>query len=61
MDSAPDPLLTVEEVATYLNVPKATVYGWNHDGTGPRFHRIGRHVRYRRSDLEQWIEQRAAA
>jgi excisionase family DNA binding protein len=48
-------LLTVEALATWLSVPVATIYRWNHLGTGPRPIRVGRHVRFRSSDVEAWI------
>lgn len=46
--------LSPEEVATYFAVPLGTVYAWNSKGTGPRFAKIGRHVRYSRADVEAW-------
>jgi excisionase family DNA binding protein len=52
-------LLSVEDLAAYLQVPVATVYQWNSVGTGPRRHRIGRHVRYRQADVEAWIDKQA--
>lgn len=50
-------LIGPAELAEYLGVPVATVYKWNHLGTGPRFLRIGKHVRYRPSDVASWLEQ----
>jgi excisionase family DNA binding protein len=50
-------LLSVEELATYLGVPVATVYGWNSRGIGPKRLRIGRHVRYRQADVDAWVGQ----
>jgi predicted DNA-binding transcriptional regulator AlpA len=35
-------------------VPLATVYDWNSKGTGPRYFKAGRHVRYRLADVERW-------
>ena len=46
----------VTDLASWLNVPEATVYAWNHRGTGPTTYRIGRHVRYRRDDVLAWLE-----
>ena len=54
-------LLTINEVAELLGVPVATIYRWRHVGDGPPGYRIGRHVRYRRADVETWIESRADA
>jgi excisionase family DNA binding protein len=51
--------LTTEELADELKVPISTVYKWRHEGTGPKAHRIGRHTRYKRGDLDRWLETRA--
>ena len=50
-----DELLSPRDLAGYLDVPLKTVYGWRHRGLGPAGFRVGRHLRYRRSDVEEWI------
>jgi len=50
-----DELLSPQDLAGYLDVPVKTVYRWRHRGLGPAGFRVGRHVRYRRSDVEEWI------
>jgi excisionase family DNA binding protein len=50
-----DRLLTVQELSAYLGVPVATLYQWRYRNHGPRGFRVGRHVRYRWSDVEAWI------
>ena len=52
-----DQLLTVQELANYLGVPVATIYAWRYRHEGPPGFRVGRHVRFRRSDVEEWILQ----
>jgi excisionase family DNA binding protein len=52
-----DDVVTIDEVALRLHVPKTTLYGWRYKGTGPRSHRVGRHVRYRWSDVLDWLDQ----
>lgn len=54
--NAEDRLLTPEDLAELAGVPLATVYTWNYRGTGPRRLRVGRHVRFRREDVERWLE-----
>ena len=54
---APEPLWTIDEVAAYLGIPKQTIYRWRAAGTGPPSHRIGRHVRYRRDEVERWVRR----
>ena len=40
-------LMTMEEVAEYLRIPKTTLYQWRSRRTGPPGLRVGKHVRYR--------------
>jgi excisionase family DNA binding protein len=53
-----EPLLTTDELAAYLDVPVATIYAWRYHRTGPPGFRIGRYVRYRRRDVEEWLRGR---
>ena len=52
-------LMTIAELSTMLGVAIDTLYGWRHRGEGPRGYRVGRHVRYRRSSVEAWLEEHA--
>ena len=49
-------LLTTEQVAVWCTVSPATLKLWRMNGRGPAFVKLGRLVRYRRADVEQWIE-----
>ena len=51
--------LTPKELATFINTPERTIERWRLSGEGPAFHRLGRMVRYRRSDAEAWLAARA--
>jgi excisionase family DNA binding protein len=53
-------LLTPTEVAAMLRVPLGTVYQWRSTGRGPRASRCGKHLRYRESDVEKWLDEHAA-
>ncbi len=48
--------LTTDDVADRLKIPSKTLANWASLGKGPRFARIGRHRRYRLSDLMAWEE-----
>jgi excisionase family DNA binding protein len=50
-------LLTVQELADYLGVPVATLYQWRYRREGPPGFRVGRHIRYRWTDVVEWIER----
>lgn len=56
--SPADRLLSVEELADYLEVPVKTIYTWRHQNTGPRGFRVGKHVRFRWRDVEAWVAER---
>ena len=46
--------LSRKELAERLNVPAKTPAEWATKGTGPRYAKFGRHVRYRISDVVAW-------
>ena len=48
-------LLTVSEVAEYLQVKKTTIYNWAKDGTIPAL-KTGRLWHFRQEELEAWLE-----
>lgn len=52
-------LATPPEVASFLGVPEKTLTQWRYVKTGPRWSKVGRHVRYRWNDVEQWVDDQA--
>ncbi len=48
-------LLTIKELASLLKVPKSTIYGWRHQRRTPPAIKVGRHVRFRLSDVQEWL------
>jgi excisionase family DNA binding protein len=50
------PLATPQQVADYLGVPLGTIYQWSSRGGGPKFIRVGRHLRARWDDVERWLD-----
>jgi predicted DNA-binding transcriptional regulator AlpA len=56
---ADDELLTMQEVADVVRVPVATLRYWRHLGTGPRSFRIGRSVRYWRTEVLACLDDQA--
>ena len=55
------PLMTPSDLAGQISVPQATLAQWRHLGKGPRFLKLGRHVRYRHEDVAEWLEQAGQA
>jgi excisionase family DNA binding protein len=50
------PLATPGEIADYLGVPIGTVYQWSSRGGGPKFVKVGRHLRARWTDIDAWVD-----
>lgn len=49
-------LLSIDEVAELLDVPKPTLYRWRLTGKGPRSVVLpNRRVKYRVRDVEEWL------
>lgn len=46
--------LDIDGLAERVDVPKKTIYRWNSNGLGPRYLKIGRHVRYKLADVIAW-------
>lgn len=53
-DRTEDRWLTRRELAERYGVPMKTPAEWASKGTGPRYAKFGRHVRYRLSDVIDW-------
>ena len=49
--------MTPREVADYLRVELQTLHYWRHERRGPRTMRVGKLLRYRRSDVDAWLER----
>jgi excisionase family DNA binding protein len=52
-------ILTIDQAAAYLAIPKATLYTWRtrRAGFGPPAVKLGGCLRYRRSDLDAWAAE----
>lgn len=54
-----DVLLTPNQVARQLGVTRTTLESWRLRGGGPKFVRVSKRcIRYRRQDIQAWIEER---
>jgi len=55
-DSTPLDLLTVEQLAALLQIPVSTIYQWRYLNQGPPGFKVGRHLRFEKSDVEAWLD-----
>jgi excisionase family DNA binding protein len=56
-DVLADPLWTTADVAEFLSVPVQTIYDWRTRGYGPPGFRLGKHLRFRESDVFAWLDR----
>lgn len=54
----PDYILNTTEAATYTRLGKPTLERLRVSGEGPIYAKLGGAVRYRKADLDEWIEGR---
>jgi len=54
MSTKQPPVMTVDEVAVYLRIPRASVYKLAQQGKIP-CQKVGRHWRFHRMALEEWL------
>ncbi|MFC5155169.1 helix-turn-helix domain-containing protein [Streptomyces amakusaensis] len=55
-----DRLATPADIAAYLGVPVKTLYQWKYRGMGPKVHKVGRHLRYRWAEVDEWLAAQSA-
>lgn len=55
-----DEWLTTRQASAYVKLTKNTLDTYRSQGKGPRFHRNGRTVRYRRVDLDAYVTGEAS-
>lgn len=58
--SPPEPLWTIEDLASYLRVPVQTLYQWRRKNIGPPARKCGRHLRYDPAAVHRWVAGDAA-
>ncbi len=54
-----DQLMSVNEMAEYLNVNISTIYMWSQKGQMPAM-KMGKMWRYRRSEIDEWLNERCS-
>lgn len=51
-----EPAVSLKQLAAELNVTRQTLYDLRSQGRGPRGFRVGRELRFRRSEIQTWLE-----
>jgi excisionase family DNA binding protein len=55
MPETNEPLLDLDWLSEFIDIPPRTIYNWRLHGEGPPAYRVGRHLRFRKSDVERWL------
>jgi excisionase family DNA binding protein len=55
MPETNEPLLDLDWLSEFIDIPPRTIYNWRLRGEGPPAYRVGRHLRFRKSDVEAWL------
>ena len=59
--SAPKDIMRIQEAAEYLSVSVGTLYHWVSEGRIPVVRISARCIRFRRADLDGWLESKMAS
>ena len=59
-DPPPDPpqVMTIDDLAAYLQVAKSTLYKLAQEGKVPG-QKVGKHWRFHRAAIDQWLQERS--
>jgi excisionase family DNA binding protein len=60
-DGESQDVLSIQEVAKLLKMPVSAIYAWNRRGVGPPFYKVGRKLRYRKSNARKWLAKHLVA
>ena len=50
--------MSVKDLAEYLGIPVQSVYKQRSTGTGPPGYRVGHYVRFKRSEVDDWLQSK---
>lgn len=60
MSSEPQQVMTIDELAEYLQVGKSTLYKLAQEGKVPG-QKVGKHWRFRKEAIDRWLDDREGA
>ncbi|WP_143264176.1 helix-turn-helix transcriptional regulator [Amycolatopsis kentuckyensis] len=52
--------LTTPQLSKRWGIPEGTLIHWRKVGRGPKYYKLGRHVRYREADIQKFEAASAA-
>lgn len=61
MSRSARPLVSIEAVSEYLDIPIGTLRNWRTDNYGPPAYKVGKHLRYDMAEVRRWVRTQARA
>lgn len=61
VDESGHELMTIDELSAALRLSRKTLLNWRPQGIGPRGFKVGKAVRYRRTEVARWLAEQEAA
>jgi excisionase family DNA binding protein len=53
-----DRLMNIEDLMEFLDLSRDTVYKQRYEGTGPPAYRVGKHLRWKKSEVDDWLQSK---
>ncbi|PZS16445.1 MAG: hypothetical protein DLM60_15505 [Pseudonocardiales bacterium] len=51
-----EPLWTPGDLSEFLSIPEKTLREWRSKGSGPRWRKVGKHIRYEPDAIRTWLD-----
>jgi predicted DNA-binding transcriptional regulator AlpA len=58
MQETNEPMEGLDWLSDLIRIPPRSIYNWRLRGEGPPAYRVGRHLRFRPSEVEAWLDSR---
>jgi predicted DNA-binding transcriptional regulator AlpA len=58
MQETNEPMESLDWLSDLIRIPPRSIYNWRLRGEGPPAYRVGRHLRFRPSEVEAWLDSR---
>jgi predicted DNA-binding transcriptional regulator AlpA len=58
MQETNEPVESLDWLSDLIRIPPRSIYNWRLRGEGPPAYRVGRHLRFRPSEVEAWLDSR---
>lgn len=54
-------VLSIKQASIFMGVPASTLNNWRSAGFGPKYSKSGKHIKYLKKDILDYLEKRSVA